>query len=256
MAHFTGKTVYVLGAGASYHTGAPLLCDFLVKARLLLEDKEPLVYEESFKKLFEWIESLRGSSYYVEFDLDNIEQIFSLAEMSQQLGDPEGVEACKNLKKVILETLDRCCSLNYQEGYKGCQPDHIYKRFIEILDLVNVQRQTKIVSPGGVFQKDTVITFNYDVMLDYAAISTRIEYCLDGAREGGYKILKLHGSTNWARCNKCDPKEENPPQIIPAKPPLHRLASIGQTSEKNPPLKWLPKCFPRQNAPIATRVGT
>ncbi len=53
MALITGKTVYVLGAGASQHTGAPLLRDFLVTARVLLEGKLDLKHKESFKKIFE-----------------------------------------------------------------------------------------------------------------------------------------------------------------------------------------------------------
>jgi len=63
--------MYVLGAGASVHTEAPLLRDFLVRARLLHEGKGD-VRHESFERVFKWIDSLRPSSYYVELDLDNL----------------------------------------------------------------------------------------------------------------------------------------------------------------------------------------
>ncbi len=76
LAQITGKTIYVLGAGASQHTGAPLLRDFLVTARILREEKSELRYRGSFDRVFEWIDTLRGSSYYVEFDLDNLEHVF------------------------------------------------------------------------------------------------------------------------------------------------------------------------------------
>src|SRR5882672_7654554 len=108
MSQITGKTVYMLGAGASHHTGAPLLRDFLVHARLLLDGKDTLCYRDSFQRTFEWINSLRGSSYYVEFDLDNLEHVFSLAEMGKQIGVDGNAERVSDLRKLVLETLDRC----------------------------------------------------------------------------------------------------------------------------------------------------
>ena len=77
MTKIVGKTIYVLGTGASQRTGAPLLRDFLVAARLLRYGRGGgLHYQKSFDIVFEWIDSLRGSSYYVEIDLDNIEHVF------------------------------------------------------------------------------------------------------------------------------------------------------------------------------------
>ena len=90
LAQITGKTVYILGAGASAHTGAPVLRDFLVRSRLLSEGRTPPYFKRSFENVFLWINELRSSSYYVEFDLDNLEHIFSLADMSRQLELPAG----------------------------------------------------------------------------------------------------------------------------------------------------------------------
>ena len=81
-----GKTVYVLGAGASAHAGAPLLRNFLIKSRPLRDGRDELVYRESLDRVFDWIDGLRGSSYYIEFDLDNLEHIFSLLELESQIG--------------------------------------------------------------------------------------------------------------------------------------------------------------------------
>ncbi len=61
-----GKTVYILGAGASCHAGAPLLKDFLVAARILYEGRAKLKYDESFERVFKWLDTHRGASYYVE----------------------------------------------------------------------------------------------------------------------------------------------------------------------------------------------
>jgi len=214
MAQITGKTIYVLGAGASHHTGAPLLRDFLVTARLLREGRNELRYRDSFNRIFTWIDSLRASSYYVEFDLDNLEHVFSLAEMSRQLSLEAGEERSSDLRRIIMETLDRL-ALRYRQGQ--WQPDAVYHEFASLIDRLNDRRQQHTRGAHGVFEKEVIIAFNYDVMLDYAMrfVSAKPDYCLgeEGAK-GGVKLLKLHGSTNWASCRNC----KGHLQVVPATP--------------------------------------
>ncbi|MBM4341423.1 MAG: hypothetical protein FJ110_18000 [Deltaproteobacteria bacterium] len=214
MPQIVGKTIYVLGAGCSHHTGAPLLRDFLVKARLLMESEKELVYKESFVRIFKWIDNLRSASYYVEFDLDNLEHIFSLADMLRQIGSEEGERYFSDLRYVVMETLDRC-QLRW-EGQR-IQPDNLYDRFVQNLRELNKQRRDKITQTQGAFERDTIITFNYDVMLDYAIRfqTTSFDYCLGAPQSPDcFKLLKLHGSTSWAICRKCTTS----PQIVKASP--------------------------------------
>lgn len=52
----------------------------------------------------------------------------------------------------------------------------------------------------------SIITFNYDLALDYALYYNRhpADYCLPGSvRPGLIPAMKLHGSLNWAICSKC-----------------------------------------------------
>lgn len=212
MALITGKTVYVFGAGTSHHTGAPLLRDFLVAARLLYERNPELHYKESFERVFKWIDSLRGSSYYVEFDLNNLEHVFSLAEMKRQLELDQGEELCSDLRHVILETLDNTCQLQLRNG--RVIPDPTYQHFIQKLHTWNDRRRQLIRKSEKDFESDAIITFNYDVMLDYAMYRTGYvpEYCLfEPAYMNKYKVLKLHGSSNWVFCRECNDKT---PQVI------------------------------------------
>lgn len=205
MAEVTGTTVYVLGAGASCHTGAPLLADFLVSARALTGGRyqENLEYKDSFKNIFNWIDTLRSASYYVEFDLDNLEHIFSLAEMQKQIGSEEGQKLCQDLKHVIVETLDRNI-LGTLKG-KTFEPDPIYSNFVGALDHINKQRRKRTNQAHGTFEKDTIITFNYDVILDHAFGPKNYDYCINEEYSPGkFKILKLHGSANWGICSGCD----------------------------------------------------
>lgn len=205
MALITGKTIYVLGAGASQHTGAPLLRDFLVTARLLLEGRSKLKHEESFRKIFEWIDKLRGSAYYVEFDLDNLKHVFSIVEMLKQLGDMKGQELSRALTHLVMETLDRTCKLKWAGNV--FEPDTTLSVFAKNLDGLNTKRGNEIGDQHGAFEKDLIITFNYDVMLDYTLyyLSMAPEYCLFNPPFLGnrYRLLKLHGSINWGLCQDC-----------------------------------------------------
>ncbi len=212
MLQIVGKTVYVLGAGASRHTGAPLLRDFLVTARMLRDKGYPLRYKQSFDNVFAWIDSLRGSSYYVEFDLDNLEHVYSLAEMSKQVGEEKGKQVSSHLRYLVTETLDSC-QLRWEKGQ--LQPDGPYSAFVKALGSLNDKRLELRTESGAAFEDDCIITFNYDVMLDYAMQSNSLSpnYCLDGSPTASrFKLFKLHGSTNWASCREC---RDEPLQVIP-----------------------------------------
>ena len=166
MAAITGKTVYVFGAGASVHAGAPLLRDFLQRARLLLDHPDGLVYRKSFVRVFKWIEELRSSSYYVEIDLANLEHVFSLAEMAVQVGRDNAEEIYSDLKYLAVETLDFCDLRLSPDKTLMYEPPSVYSQFVRVLNSRNKSRRDRIGSDR--FRRDSIISFNYDVMLDYA----------------------------------------------------------------------------------------
>ena len=181
MSQITGRTMYVLGAGASVHTGAPLLRDFLTKARLLHEGGGE-VRHDSFERVFKWIDNLRPSSYYVELDLDNLEHVFSLAEMGRQLQLEGADEIVTALRHVITDTLD-ACQLTRRGNH--VQPDDTYSRFVQLLRDSNKERLTRIGKPASPSSRDIVITLNYDVMLDHAMISNSLRPKYDIGSESG-----------------------------------------------------------------------
>ncbi|MFH1739091.1 MAG: hypothetical protein ABIH23_08790 [bacterium] len=203
MSRITLKTVYVLGAGASFHVGAPLLKDFLVTARLFLEGGQKPTHSDAFEHVFAWIDKLRASSYYVDFDLDNLEHVFSLAEMSKQLGIQNGAEIFRDLRLVTMETLDQCWLL-WTRGH--LETDLIYAKFVDTLKEANQERAALLNKHHDGLTKDVIITFNYDAMLDYVMWTRKChaEYCLNNNPDSGkYKVLKLHGSVNWGECSEC-----------------------------------------------------
>ncbi len=235
----TGKTVYVLGAGASCHAGAPLLNDFLVTARILHEGREELKYDKFFERVFKWLDTLRGASYYVEFDLDNLEHVFSLAEMMRQLRleDEDGEQLCSDLRWVIMETLDWSCVGKWRGSY--VEADELYKQFASRLQTSNDKRRKRLDKPIQKFQRDVIITFNYDVVLEHAMglAGVPCDYCLDGTKgrtPGIFKVLKLHGSTNWGVCRTC--KGEIQP-VEPNALPQNRHFIIPMENGQDVPLR-------------------
>ena len=84
------------------------------------------------------------------------------------------------------------------------KPPLAYERFVALLRSRNavVQRTARAVTSPA------IITLNYDVGLDYALhfSGTRFDY---GTTEGtlppdAVRLLKLHGSINWAACPTCN----------------------------------------------------
>lgn len=101
-----GKTVYILGAGASYHCGAPLLKDFLTRAKMLMHSNKNLLHKDSFQRLFNWIDELRAQAYYLNIDLDNLEHVFSIIATMRALEHDQADELYQDISFVIFETLD------------------------------------------------------------------------------------------------------------------------------------------------------
>lgn len=195
------KTVWVLGAGASFDTGAPLLADFLRRSRLMKDGDGNLSSEEveSFENVFEWIETLRKSAYYVDVVLDNLEHVFSLAEMGRQIAHHDCSRIVDDLLVLIDATIRNTCQFSNIETPRP----HRYSYFWEALKEID---ESKRELGADLFEKnhDSIITFNYDLAIDYAARKLdggSPRYRLDDNEPPGISVLKLHGSLNWGKCS-------------------------------------------------------
>lgn len=203
-----GKTVYIFGAGASVHAGAPLLNNFLAVSQGLHQGTEHLTYIKSFEKLFSWITDLKRSTASVKINYSNLEEIFSLASMTRELNTGEWEGLYEHLLNVIFETLDKTISFKLIESnqYHKIYGDAVTYRFVE--DFVGRNLSRRDLCRENTFERDSIITFNYDLLLDLAfhAKGVGADYCLDTPQEEGYKLLKLHGSMNWAVHENCTTK--------------------------------------------------
>jgi hypothetical protein len=206
---YFGKTVFILGAGASVHQGAPLLNDFLEKAHALSFSKGGLDNQESFDTLFKWLSELRASNVAGFTDLRNLENVFSMISLLKETGDDFGKTLYAHMTKVIFETLERSILFSNQlpptnSKLRDIGGSPTYAHFVHLVHAMNERRRLDL--PKGKFQRDSFITFNYDLLLERAlqVNDLTFTYHLEGDPPcDGYSVLKLHGSMNWYLHHDC-----------------------------------------------------
>ena len=174
MGHSGRRTTYIFGAGASFHAGYPFA-------------------KSMGRELLQWMKlhrehpyfDFRQSAEYLEARFGNdIEGLVAGVQRAVRKREVDGSVIANVHKPAIQEAIrEWFCEIH--------QRDHAryYQGFA-----------VKIVQPG-----DCVITFNYDVSLDFQlrragkwAVGDGYGFLADGLPKGSsVKILKLHGSVNW-----------------------------------------------------------
>lgn len=191
------RQVFIFGAGASRHLGAPLMNDF-IDAAYRLREEDGRVTTEAFDLVFQFIEKRLPMLYAKsKIDLGNIESVFSLLEMGKLLGRLPGTPAGEieksvaAIRRVLVDTLQLTC--RFPVGSENeLLPSNPYLSFASMVE----EQQNPSVA---------CLTFNYDIGLDYALhwSSQKIDYGTGMGLPGGVPLLKLHGSLNWLMCPSC-----------------------------------------------------
>lgn len=207
--------------------------DFLDCARQFYDDPVSGLdghEREHFRKVFEFKRTVAQAREKINIDLDDIEQLFGLVEMSQRLGDVDP-DTRYSTVYLIAKTLELATKkkrlqvvfpagglggsvLQLQDSTSQLNPSigptftlDVYSFFANLirgeLDDPNKRKS----------RKDTVITFNYDLVLDNALSRTGglPSYHLPPSllveppveQTNSVSVLKLHGSTNWGICVNC-----------------------------------------------------
>lgn len=196
--YYAPDTLFVLGAGASAADGAPVMSNFLDKARDIYVSQMPGLDREAFSTLFTALTMLRRVQSYAEVDLRNIEVVLSLLELAHltwghsQFNEFNTKSAITALRRVIVQTLDY--TLRYSRKDDIIAPPYNSKRLVDRCAVHLPKKQIAFIS------------FNYDVALEYSLDSCNIsyDYCLnDGFSKSSVPVVKLHGSVNWSKCESC-----------------------------------------------------
>jgi len=202
------ETVFILGAGASKAAGAPLMQDFLDAAEKLMKQGKLNDIKADYDLVFKGIEALHMALPKARYDVSNIESVagaFEMAHLFKNLGalQKQDVEMLPEaMKRLIVCVIERSITLRVAGPTEGKRvlPPQPYDKFVEYL--------VKVIKDGISydFEKVSVLTFNYDLSMDYAFhyAGIPINYCLDDTMsDSGMKLLKLHGSFNWGHCSVC-----------------------------------------------------
>lgn len=266
------KIVFVLGAGASAHCGTPLMKNFLEVAEDLLRAGEVEEVKEDFENVFEAVGKLHAAQSKAIIDTYNIEDVYAAFEMGKLLGRLPGIEEADRLerltssiRKVIGYTLEKTTKVPKDARINPFQEYYNFTKII--LKLIKANRSL------------SVITFNYDLGLEYSLYRNRLlpDYCLGDLELKGNSVtyLKLHGSINWGRCSneKCGKivpyrefretefKTGSDYGILPIISRLKRLkcSSCNKTLEEDPfivPPTWNKTAFHGQIEQVWRRAAT
>lgn len=194
------RRVFVFGAGASFCTGAPLMATLIDAAERLHRRKPPEISIAEFDSFFNvLLPRLRVIHATSVVDLSNIESVFGLVEMGRLVRRLPGTaardvaELADATRVVLAQTVELSCCFERVAG--RWEPPNAYLQIAKA-----VSASEKRVEGG-----DALISFNYDLALDYALqwAGVPFSYCLDDADVTSLPVLKLHGSLNWAWCSKC-----------------------------------------------------
>lgn len=195
--------VIILGAGASVEAGAPLMNNFFDRARLLYTQAEiKKMVGDHFDTVFNAINALQSAHSKADLDLYNLESIFTAFEFASLLQIENSLfndDLVLSLKRVIAITIENSLEFkkNPNQNY-GFLPHKAYRTLV-----ANIKQ---LQAKG---YKVTIISFNYDLALDFAFINEGVNYsyCLsktEQIQKGTVLYLKLHGSFNWRKCQKCN----------------------------------------------------
>jgi len=194
------NTVFIFGAGASVAAGAPLMYDFLDRAKAI-QPKMQGIDKEAFELVFRTIYKLDSIYAKAEVDLINIESVFAVFEMinlldTTDLNPLERINLIPSLKRLITQTIEH--SMLFESRDTNIHAHETFENFAAFVG------ELKASTPGYL----DFITFNYDVGLDCSLRRKNI-ICDDGLLgpsrlRGPHYLLKLHGSLNWIRCNDCE----------------------------------------------------
>lgn len=209
--------VYILGAGFSRRRGLPLIQDFMTQMRDALEyhGKEGHSREcAAIEAVLQFRVKASAAAYRIQIDLENIEDLFSLASAS-----PGQLE--EHIKLAIAATLDFACQREKPPHVKfiahandlttpagwTCKRIHGEGSLESNWSAPGYEYITRALlgawGPANHQTENSFITFNYDILLEDSLDGLGIGYSLGfGAKreESPHqtKVLKLHGSVNWA----------------------------------------------------------
>jgi NAD-dependent SIR2 family protein deacetylase len=232
MANGKKVSVYVFGAGASVHAGAPLGKEFLLRAFNLflffdgsdMDDDKVLKVASYIDKLYDiglsdGLENDRRDiddtclKYLANMNIEDLLTFVGL-ELREETSSESGEELRETeeaLHYFIFRTLEESLKGSFSRFYKPRDNGEYDWKPKNCYDKLLMNRIDKDAL-------NVMISFNYDLLLDrslainnedvFPDYSLRFSHIVNFNRykylQRNVPFLKLHGSLNWGYCAKCD----------------------------------------------------
>jgi len=234
--------VYILGAGFSFDAGFPLTSNFMGVMRESLQraPSEWVNISAESQAISAFLLFQQGGGVidprikFLNIDLDNFEELYSLAastlfvltdafwrNAALSIGATLDYVRKRNLKQSSASFISRLSQSTLPQGFKLDSDSNkfmcsLYDSFLSVM----VGNRN---APSGEERRDTIISFNYDLLVEESLENLGIPYCYGGLGqdianfecsgprpdmyqmssfsdqlpEETIRIIKLHGSTNW-----------------------------------------------------------
>lgn len=217
-------TVFILGAGYSVTRGLPLVSGFMNKIRdaAVWCEREGRNWEaDALTAVLKFRLDAASAAYRVPIDLENIEELFSLASAAdKRIGSSVKISIAATLNYCMSRNSDpvlRYSSLNAGTndlGVASRRSDNSdpNQREMALYDAIAI-KILGIANP----KRTSIITFNYDDLIERSAERVGVDFNFGFSKvpeisgdvrysNDGLSILKLHGSVNWAYAGKRNSK--------------------------------------------------
>lgn len=219
--------VYIVGAGFSRSRGIPVVRDFLNVMRNASQHFEEIGDKETVQQMndvFEFRHKAAGAAYRTNLNIEDIEQLFSLAsaQNANRLDKSiiESISATIDYATMVGRTetirvgLDQAVIPNvptfHRLGSSRNLTDGLYELGdITIYDLLHLLMLNQL-DKRAELQNNAIISFNYDLVIEESLKALNIPFHYGVKRThfsdsgycditNGFSLLKLHGSINWTR---------------------------------------------------------
>jgi len=197
-------SVILLGAGASSPAGGPLMREFIDRARGYEKQGlfTPLELGDIQAALRFYDCLRRGGFSITEEDIDNVENLLSLSELSRLIEHPP-LEPL--FDRQLPDRLRRFIDAVIAKSMRMPEPSS--PRWLEWHDRTGLEVYMWLIAALAYAEgRITVITVNYDCLVEYICYCMGLPYTYNRAWGDGLELLKLHGSINWVQCSKCEDK--------------------------------------------------
>ncbi len=173
--------VILLGAGASFDAGIPLLGSFMDRifelANIRRSPMRDLTQEElnTLQEVIEIRDSMERYQPRVAINQFNLEQVLSILSFEALVGVEDGERKLEAFKKAISLTIELTCSITHHGELNTIHEDgpEVYRDFWDSLLTIHHDRLSEL---------PTMLSFNYDLVLERALFQLAV-----GKHIGGRK---------------------------------------------------------------------